>query len=60
MFVEKPTAQKEDPKRGWVPTQGAFRRLLGWLDEESDSGGRSYLEMRRRLVLYFEELSIAG
>ncbi|HSO73947.1 MAG TPA: hypothetical protein VLU47_03850, partial [Blastocatellia bacterium] len=37
-----------------MPTQGAFHRLLGWLDEESDSGGQRYLEIRRRLVLYFD------
>lgn len=53
-FVEKPTAQKEGPKRGWAPTQGAFHRLLLCLDEESDSGGHRYLEIRRRLVLYFD------
>lgn len=41
-------------KRGWAPTQRAFRRLLGWLDEGGDSGGRSYLEMHRRLVAYFD------
>jgi DNA-directed RNA polymerase specialized sigma24 family protein len=54
IFVEKTTTQKEGPKRGWVPTQGAFHRLLGWLDEESDSSGQRYLEIRRRLVLYFD------
>lgn len=53
-FVEKPAAQKAGPKRSWVPTQAAFHRLLGWLDEESDSGGQRYLEIRRRLVLYFD------
>jgi DNA-directed RNA polymerase specialized sigma24 family protein len=41
-------------KRGWAPTQSAFRRLLGWLDEGRDSDGRSYLEMHRRLVAYFD------
>jgi DNA-directed RNA polymerase specialized sigma24 family protein len=51
--VEKPIVQKA-PKRDWVPTQAAFHRLLAWLDEESDSGGQRYLEMRRRLVLYFD------
>ena len=35
-------------------TQGAFRRLLVWLDEGGNSGGASYLEMRRRLVGYFD------
>jgi DNA-directed RNA polymerase specialized sigma24 family protein len=41
-------------KKDWVPTQDAFQRLLQWLDEGSDSGGERYLEMRRRLVLYFD------
>lgn len=36
------------------PDQLAFRRFLGWLDEGSDSGGRNYLEMHRRLVCYFD------
>lgn len=27
---------------------------MNWLDEGNDSGGERYLEMRRRLVLYFE------
>jgi DNA-directed RNA polymerase specialized sigma24 family protein len=28
--------------------------LLAWLDEGDDSGGQAYLQMRRRLVLYFQ------
>jgi DNA-directed RNA polymerase specialized sigma24 family protein len=28
--------------------------LLAWLDEGGDSGGQAYLQMRRRLVLYFQ------
>jgi len=39
---------------GSSPTQGAFRHLLEWLDEGVQSGGEKYLEMRRRLVLYFD------
>jgi hypothetical protein len=35
-------------------TQFAFRRLLAWLDDGVDSNGERYLEMRRRLVLYFD------
>jgi len=31
-----------------------FTRFLHWLDEGSDSGGERYLEMRRRLVAYFD------
>jgi DNA-directed RNA polymerase specialized sigma24 family protein len=32
----------------------AFTRLLRWLDEDSDSQGERYLDMRRRLVAYFD------
>ena len=41
-------------KKGWTLTPGAFRRLLDWLGEGTDSGGQSYLDMRRRLVAYFD------
>ena len=37
-----------------VLTQIAFARLLEWLDEGTDSQGQTYLEMRRRLVSYFD------
>jgi DNA-directed RNA polymerase specialized sigma24 family protein len=37
-----------------VLTQLAFTRLLEWLDDGTDSQGGSYLEMRRRLVSYFD------
>lgn len=37
-----------------VHTPGSFRRFLTWLDEGGDSGAERYLEMRRRLVAYFE------
>src|SRR4051794_14055470 len=32
----------------------SFTRLLRWLDDGSDSQGERYLEMRRRLVAYFD------
>jgi DNA-directed RNA polymerase specialized sigma24 family protein len=35
-------------------TQIAFARLLEWLDEGTASNGERYLEMRRRLVTYFD------
>ena len=41
-------------KKGWEPTPSAFRRFLTWLDEGVDSGGEKYLEMRRRLMSYFD------
>jgi hypothetical protein len=40
-------------KKDWSPTPEAFHRLLTWLDEGADSGGATYVEMRRRLVGYF-------
>jgi RNA polymerase sigma factor (sigma-70 family) len=42
------------PKQDWLPTEPAFRRFLEWLDEGQDSNGEGYLEMRRRLVRYFD------
>jgi DNA-directed RNA polymerase specialized sigma24 family protein len=41
-------------KSDWVLTQSAFQQLLDWLDGGSDSGGERYLEIRRRLVQYFD------
>lgn len=41
-------------KKDWSPTAGAFRQFLSWLDEGTDSAGEKYLEMRRRLVAYFD------
>ena len=44
---------KADPKKRWEPTEPAFRRLLAWLDQGSDSEGERYLDIRDRLVHYF-------
>lgn len=41
-------------KRDWTPTQPAFRKFLHWLDQGNDSNGERYLEMRDRLVRYFD------
>lgn len=41
-------------KKRWSLHEEAFRRLLAWLDEGSESEGRRYLEMRERLVSYFD------
>ena len=35
-------------------SQYVFDRLLAWLDDGTESHGERYLEMRRRLVLYFD------
>ena len=41
-------------KKDWSLTESALRQLLDWLDEGTDSSGEKYLEMRRRLVSYFD------
>jgi RNA polymerase sigma factor (sigma-70 family) len=46
--------KKAERKKDWALGQSAFRRLLAWLDGETDSGGEMYMEMRRRLVSYFD------
>jgi len=40
-------------KADWVLTHSAFLKLIRWLDDNDDSGHR-YLEIRRRLVVYFD------
>ena len=44
----------ERPKKDWTLNPRALDRLLIWLDEGTDSNGQTYLEMRRRLVSYFD------
>jgi DNA-directed RNA polymerase specialized sigma24 family protein len=46
------TRELDRPDSGISGT--AFTRLLRWLDEGSDSQGERYLEMRRRLITYFD------
>lgn len=41
-------------KRAWELSQSAFRQFLHWLDSGTDSDGQRYLEIRRRLVFYFD------
>lgn len=43
-----------EQKKDWALTHNALYQLLLWLDEGADSGGARYLEMRRRLVAYFD------
>ena len=52
--VTDPATTKPELKKNWLLTEGAFHRLLNWLDQGTDSGGETYLEMRRRLVSYFD------
>jgi DNA-directed RNA polymerase specialized sigma24 family protein len=44
----------QEVEREETLTQVAFARLLEWLDDGADSRGETYLEMRRRLVAYFD------
>jgi DNA-directed RNA polymerase specialized sigma24 family protein len=46
--------QKAESKKNWAISSGAFHRLLEWLDEGADSEGRNFLEIRRRLVAFFD------
>src|SRR5262245_39264859 len=50
------TSSVPKPRRkgDWVLTKSAFRQLLAWLDEGANSDGSRYLEIRKRLVLYFD------
>jgi DNA-directed RNA polymerase specialized sigma24 family protein len=45
---------KERLSRAPSTSPGAFRQFLHWLDDGADSRGEKYLEMRRRLVAYFD------
>lgn len=48
------SGRKTESKKHWALTQSAFHGLLNWLDAGEDSGGARYLEVRSRLVLYFD------
>jgi RNA polymerase sigma-70 factor, ECF subfamily len=41
-------------------SQSVFERLLEWLDDGTESHGERYLEMRRRLVSYFDRRNRAA
>lgn len=41
-------------KSSWSLSEGAFRSFLDWLDDGESSEGQRYLEMRDRLVWYFD------
>jgi len=48
------SVQNLAPRKEWLLKPSAFRRLLSWLDEDASSEGQRYLEIRRRLVAYFD------
>lgn len=47
-------AQKVGQKKDRTLTPRIFQGLLDWLDEGTNSDGQKYLELRRRLVAYFD------
>ena len=49
-----PCIAQEAPRKEFILTSLVFDRLLQWLDDGVDSRGERYLEMRRRLVSYFD------
>jgi DNA-directed RNA polymerase specialized sigma24 family protein len=49
--METQEALREKPR---ILTELAFRRLLEWLDDGVDTHGKAYMEMRQRLVSYFD------
>jgi len=48
------TQVKTKPKSSWSLTADSLDGFLRWLDDGTDSSGQSYLEMRRRLIAYFD------
>ena len=54
------SVQKLGQKKDWALTPKAFHRLLRRMDEGTDSGEQNYLEVRRRLVAYFDRKNCAA
>ncbi len=48
------STQKIEQKKDRILTPHVFKQLLKWLDEGTNSDGQKYLEMRQRLVAYFD------
>lgn len=46
--------QNSQPKKNWLITSESFARLLEWIDDGVDSDGKKYLDLRRKLVAYFD------
>lgn len=52
--MKEPSIHQAERKKDWELGHKQFHQLLNWFDGGEDSGGEKYLEMRRRLVLYFD------
>lgn len=46
--------QKVGLKKNWTLNPAAFNKFLAWLDDGADSEGHNYLEIRERLVNFFD------
>lgn len=53
-MMREVSSRMVERKGFWELTPEIFHRLLKWLDEGASSDGQKYLEMRRRLVAYFD------
>ena len=51
---EELSFQSSSSRKDWTLTASAFNGLLTWLDESETTRGETYLELRQRLVRYFE------
>ncbi len=52
--MANPSVPEQGRKTDWVLSKTAFSQFLNWLDGGADSCGQRYLEVRRRLVFYFD------
>lgn len=52
--MDEPSVKQAEQKKNWTLTAPALAGLLNLLDEGTDSAGEKYLEMRRRLIAYFD------
>jgi len=52
--VETISVKDSHQQQGWVLSPRVFDALLNWLDQGINSSGKTYLEMQRRLVFYFD------
>ena len=61
MMISRPAEpnRREPVGRSTNDTLAALERLLAWLDEGTNSDGLRYLEIRRRLVSYFDRKNCA-
>jgi DNA-directed RNA polymerase specialized sigma24 family protein len=51
--------RNSEKKSSWQLTDSAWKQLLVWLDQGSDSRGQRYLEIRQRLVAFFDRKNCA-